>query len=77
MPTRSPTRRSVTRTRRLKDPKGGPMVDDKGEPTRLALSARAWGEPVPKDNAGAKRLAAKGTKLLERYHAAQERAKRS
>ncbi|WP_199733801.1 MULTISPECIES: DUF6321 domain-containing protein [unclassified Corallococcus] len=122
MPTRSPTRKSVTRTRRLKDPKGGltaagrewfrekegsnlkpgvkgkadtpekmrrkgsflrrhfahprgPMVDDKGKPTRLALSARAWGEPVPKDNAGAKRLATKGTKLLERYHAAQERAK--
>ncbi|AFE06611.1 hypothetical protein COCOR_05844 [Corallococcus coralloides DSM 2259] len=122
MPTRSPTRKSVTRTRRLKDPKGGltaagrewfhekeganlkpgvkgkadtpekmrrkgsflrrhfahprgPMVDDQGKPTRLALSARAWGEPVPKDNAGAKRLATKGTKLLERYHASQERAK--
>ncbi|WP_375760878.1 DUF6321 domain-containing protein [Corallococcus exercitus] len=53
----------------------GPMVDDQGEPTRLALSARAWGEPVPRDTAGAKRLAAKGAKLLERYHATQERAK--
>jgi hypothetical protein len=114
--------RSTTRTRRLKDPKGGltaagrawfhekeganlkpgvkgkadtpekmrrkgsflrrhfthprgPMVDAQGKPTRLALSARAWGEPVPRDNAGAKRLAAKGTRLLERYHAAKERAK--
>ena len=23
------------------------MKDEKGEPTRLALSAHAWGEPVP------------------------------
>ncbi|WP_255417095.1 DUF6321 domain-containing protein [Corallococcus sp. CA049B] len=53
----------------------GPMVDANGKPTRLALSARAWGEPVPKDSAGAKRLATKGTKLLERYHASQERSK--
>ena len=48
----------------------GPMMKD-GKPTRLALSAHAWGEPVPKSMAAAKRLAAKGTKLLERY----ERAK--
>ena len=45
----------------------GPMIDDKGKPTRLALSAHAWGEPVPKSTAAAKRLAAKGTVLLERY----------
>ena len=45
----------------------GPMVDEKGEPTRLALSAHAWGEPVPKTMAAAKKLAAKGARLLERY----------
>jgi len=51
----------------------GPMTDENGKPTRLALSAHAWGEPVPKTLAAAKRLADKGTKLLERY----ERAKKS
>ena len=45
----------------------GPMVDERGEPTRLALSAHAWGEPVPKTMAAAKKLAAKGKRLLERY----------
>lgn len=45
----------------------GPMKDEKGEPTRLALSAHAWGEPVPKNMADAKKLAAKGAKLLEQY----------
>ncbi len=49
----------------------GPMVDDKGEPTRLALSAHAWGEPVPKTMADAKKLADRGHALLEQYHAAQ------
>ena len=52
----------------------GPMVDAQGEPTRLALSAHAWGEPVPKTKSDARRLAAKGTRLLERYRAAKERA---
>ncbi|AKJ03809.1 hypothetical protein ATI61_11658 [Archangium gephyra] len=50
----------------------GPMKDENGEPTRLALSARAWGEPVPKDAAGARRLAAKGTRLLERYQSTRK-----
>ena len=49
----------------------GPMVDDDGNPTRLALSAHAWGEPVPKTMAAAKKLAEKGTKLLEKYKASQ------
>src|ERR1700761_3340099 len=44
----------------------GPMQRD-GKPTRLALSAHAWGEPVPKTLADARKLAAKGKKLLERY----------
>jgi hypothetical protein len=45
----------------------GPMKDDKGRPTRLALSAAAWGEPVPQDRSDAVALAAKGRRLLERY----------
>ena len=45
----------------------GPMVGDNGEPTRLALSANAWGESVPKNRSDAARLAAKGRRLLERY----------
>ena len=45
----------------------GPMTNDKGEPTRLALSAAAWGEPVPKNRSDAAKLAAKGRRLLERY----------
>lgn len=45
----------------------GPLKNPSGEPTRLALSAHAWGESVPKTLAAARRLAAKGTRLLERY----------
>lgn len=45
----------------------GPLVDEDGEPTRLALAAHAWGEPVPKTKAAAARLASKGARLLERY----------
>lgn len=45
----------------------GPMKDDKGRPTRLALSAAAWGEPVPQDASDAARLAAKGRRMLDRY----------
>ena len=41
----------------------GPVVRD-GEPTRHALQAAAWGEPVPKTEADEKKLAAKGRKLL-------------
>jgi hypothetical protein len=44
-----------------------PLVDAKGNPTRHALSAHAWGEPVPKTVAGARRIAAKGERLLARY----------
>lgn len=50
----------------------GPMVKNE-KPTRLALSAHAWGEPVPKTEAAAKKLAAKGRRLLERYEAAKEK----
>lgn len=50
----------------------GPMVDDKGEPTRLALSAQAWGEEVPKTDADAKKLAETGAELLEQYKKSKE-----
>ena len=46
----------------------GPMKDEKGRATRLALSAAAWGEPVPKNAEDAAKLAAKGRRLLERYN---------
>jgi Domain of unknown function (DUF6321) len=45
-----------------------PLVDAKGRPTRHALSAHAWGERVPKTVAAARRIAAKGERLLQRYH---------
>jgi len=45
----------------------GPLQDKNGEPTRLALSAQAWGEPIPKTSEDAQNLAAKGRRLLERY----------
>ena len=54
----------------------GPMQDDKGKPTRLALSAAAWGEPVPKTAAAAAKLAAKGSRLLERYKNHKEAQKK-
>jgi hypothetical protein len=44
-----------------------PLVDAKGRPTRHALSAHAWGEPVPKTQAAARRIAKKGERLLQRY----------
>lgn len=49
----------------------GPMVKD-GKPTRLALSANAWGEPVPKTLDEAYALAVEGRRLLERYRVAKK-----
>lgn len=49
-----------------------PLVDAHGKPTRFALSAHAWGEPVPKTEAAARKIAAKGRKLLERYRATKK-----
>jgi hypothetical protein len=56
-------------TRHFTHPRG-PMVKN-GKPTRLALSAHAWGEPVPKTETAAKKLAAKGRALLRKYHTDQ------
>ena len=53
----------------------GPMTDEQHEPTRLALSAHAWGEPVPHTTADAKQLAGKGKQLLQQYHDAKGDAK--
>ena len=39
-----------------------PLKDDKGLPTRFALTAAAWGEPVPKNEAEARAIAAKARK---------------
>lgn len=58
-------------TRFFTNPRG-PMKDEKGRPTRLALSAAAWGEPVPQTEEAAKKLAAKGQRLLERYRRYKE-----
>jgi len=44
-----------------------------GKPTRLALSAHAWGEPVPKTSGDARKLAAKGKDLLKKYKEAKLR----
>ena len=44
-------------TRFYTNPKG-PMVKN-GRPTRLALMARAWGEPVPKTRSQAQAIARK------------------
>ncbi len=59
--------------RHFANPNPGPMKDEKGKPTRRALSAHAWGEPVPATAADAKKLAAKGTELLEKYHEATDK----
>lgn len=50
-----------------------PLVDAAGRPTRFALSAHAWGEPVPRTEAAARRIAAKGRRLLEAARKAREK----
>jgi hypothetical protein len=59
-------------TRMFTHPRG-PMFKN-GKPTRLALSAVAWGEPIPKTMEDAYALAAEGRKLLERYQATKKSA---
>lgn len=60
--------------RHFANPNPGPMKDEKGKPTRRALSAHAWGEPVPSTAADVKKLAKKGTELLDKYHNTQGKA---
>ena len=52
----------------------GPLVDEDGEPTRLALAAVAWGEPAPKNRQDAAELAAKGRRMLDRYGKSKTKA---
>lgn len=52
--------------RMFSNPTGG-AVKPNGQPTRRALSARAWGENVPKSTGSMLALAAKGRRLLEAY----------
>lgn len=54
-----------------------PLTKPDGEPTRHALQARAWGEPVPTSQDAVKRLAAKGQSLLDRYAATKNARKKS
>jgi Domain of unknown function (DUF6321) len=49
-----------------------PLVDAEGRPTRHALSAHGWGEPVPKTVAAARRIAKKGERLLQRYRRSKQ-----
>ena len=42
-----------------------PLKDKQGASTRFALTAAAWGEPVPKTAASASKIAAKGRRLLK------------
>lgn len=58
--------------RHFANPEAGPLQDAKGKPTRHALSAQAWGEPLPKTPADVKKLAEKGSDLLEKYHEATD-----
>lgn len=41
-----------------------PLRTHSGQPTRFALTAAAWGEPIPKTVAAARRIAKKGRQLL-------------
>ena len=55
-------------TRMFSNPKGG-AVKPNGKPTRRALSAAAWGEPIPKTSGAMAALAAKGRRMLAAYKA--------
>ena len=44
-----------------------PPLLKNGKPTRFALTAAAWGEPVPRSAKAARAIAAKGRRLLARY----------
>jgi len=44
-----------------------PMKDEKGEPTRIALDAQAWGCKIPKTKKEAKVIARRGSEALKYY----------
>ena len=49
-----------------------PLKKPNGEPTRFALTAAAWGEPVPETEAEARAIGEKGRNLLESYRAEKD-----
>jgi Domain of unknown function (DUF6321) len=51
------------------------LLDKQGRPTRFALSAHAWGERVPRTASAARKIAAKGRLLLERYQKIRRKAR--
>jgi hypothetical protein len=48
------------------------LKDKRGNPTRFAKTAAAWGEPIPTTKSAARRIAKKGRHLLERYKRTKE-----
>jgi hypothetical protein len=54
----------------------GAMIGPNGKPTRRALSAAAWGEPVPTSDAARARLYRKGQTLLAKYKATKSKSTR-
>jgi hypothetical protein len=52
------------------------FIDKQGRPTRFALTARAWGEPIPKNAEDARRIAAKAAMRARELDAKQEAKKR-
>ncbi len=54
-----------------------PLRKPDSAPTRYALSAAAWGEPVPRTVAAARKIAAKGRRLLASYAKAKKESKSS
>ena len=44
-----------------------PLRKPDGSPSRFALTAAAWGEPVPRTVAAARKIAEKGHRLLAAY----------
>jgi hypothetical protein len=53
------------------------LLTSDGKPTRFALTAAAWGEAIPRTVAAARRIAAKGKRLLATYKRKREQAGRS
>jgi hypothetical protein len=53
-----------------------PLTTADGKPTRFALTAAAWGEPVPRTVAAARRIAAKGERLLAAYQRTRQPQKK-
>ena len=53
----------------------GRLIDTHGRSTRLALSAKEWGETVPKNASGARKLAKKGEAIHARLRIETVKAK--